>query len=347
MLRWNIPPLPASLDEALWGRIHGKTKPLGSLGRLETLAFQLGRIQQSLRPELKNPTFLVFAGDHGIAESGVSSYPQEVTTQMVLNFLAGGAAINVFCRQHELKLQVVDAGVKGDLPDHPDLRRCKVRPGTRNFLHDPAMTSAELEEALRHGVAVVEECSRSGSNLLGFGEMGIGNTSSAAALMQRLSGLPLECCVGRGTGLDDTGLKHKHAVLESALERHPEVADPWEVLRTFGGLEIAMMSGAMLQAAQRGMVLLVDGFIATVAFLVAVQVQPRIQEYAVFAHQSEEQGHRRLLEFLQAEPLLHLGMRLGEGSGAAVAFPLLQSAAAFLSEMASFESAGVSERSDA
>ena len=346
MPTWNIPALSDEWTAKLQHLIDHKTKPPGSLGRLETLALQIGRVQFTTSPQLQNPAMLVFAGDHGITAEGVSPYPSEVTAQMVLNFLGGGAAINVFCRQHGIVLKVVDAGVASDLPEHPELVQAKVRRGTRNFLHESALTLKENEEALERGAALVREFRDSGSNVIGFGEMGIGNTSAAAVLMQRLTGIPLKDCVGRGTGLDDAGLSRKCEVLGNALARHADINEPLEVLATFGGCEIAMMTGAMLEAAQSRMLLLIDGFIATSAFLVAFRMHPEIRDYAVFAHQSDEQGHRRMLEFLQAEPLLNLGMRLGEGTGAAVAFPLVQSAVAFLNEMASFESAGVSDRSD-
>lgn len=346
MPTWNIPPLSNENTTELQHRIDRKTKPPGSLGRLEALALQIGRIQGTTSPQLQNSAMLVFAGDHGITAEGVSPYPSEVTAQMVLNFLAGGAAINVFCRQHGIALKVVDAGVASELPEHPELVQAKVRPGTRNFLHEPALTPEETAMALERGVALVQELRNFGSNVIGFGEMGIGNTSAAAALMQRLTGIPIADCVGRGTGLDDAGLAKKCGVLGNALARHADVSEPLEVLATFGGCEIAMMTGAMLEAAQSGMLLLVDGFIASAAFLVACRMHPEIKDYAVFAHQSDEQGHRRMLEFLQAEPVLNLGLRLGEGTGAALALPLVQSAVVFLNEMASFESAAVSDRSD-
>ena len=347
MPEWSLLPLDSPLTESLQHRIDQKTKPVGALGTLEALALKIGQVQNTLHPTLRRPAFLVFAGDHGIVESGVSPYPQEVTAQMVLNFLAGGAAINVFCRQHQIDLQVIDAGVKSPLPDHPALVRRKVCAGTRNFLQEPALTSEELQTALRHGQELAQEAIRQGSNVLGFGEMGIGNTSAAAALMQRLTDLPLEDCVGRGTGLDDSGLSHKQRVLAEALERHANVQEPLKVLQTFGGAEIAMMTGAMLETAQQQQLILLDGFIATAAFLVAFRMHPEVRDYVICCHQSDEQGHQRMLEFLNLTPLLRLNMRLGEGTGAAVAFPILQSAALFLNEMASFESAGVSSRHDA
>ena len=346
MSSFSISAVSSALSDDLQQKIDTKTKPPGSLGRLETLALQIGRIQNTLTPKLKSPTILVFAGDHGITEEGVSPFPQEVTAQMVLNFLNGGAAINVFCRQHNLRLHVVDAGVKGDLPEHPDLAAAKIGRGTKNFAQTPAMSAEECEKALNKGAELSRTLPETECNVIGFGEMGIGNTSAAAALMQRYTGLPLEDCVGKGTGLDDSGLARKREILQKALDLHSKIQEPEAVLATFGGFEIAMMVGAMLESAVLGRILLIDGFIAGSAFLAASRIAPEIQEYAVFTHQSDELGHSEMLKFMQAEPLLSLGMRLGEGTGAAVAFPLLQSAVAFLNQMASFESAGVSDRTD-
>jgi nicotinate-nucleotide--dimethylbenzimidazole phosphoribosyltransferase len=346
MSSFSIPSFSTTLDTELQQKIDTKTKPPGSLGKLEALSLQLGRIQNTLSPELRNPSILVFAGDHGITEEGVSPYPQEVTEQMVLNFLHGGAAINVFCRQNSINLHVVDAGVKGDFPEHPDLISAKIGRGTKNFAQIPAMTKTECEKALKKGAELSRMLPETECNVIGFGEMGIGNTSSAAVLMQRYTGLPLEICVGKGTGLDDSGLAHKREILQKALDLHAEIQEPKEVLATFGGFEITMMTGAMLESAVLGRTLLIDGFIAGSAFLAASRIVPEIMQYAVFTHQSDELGHVEMLKFLKAEPLLSLGMRLGEGTGAAIAYPLLQSAVAFLNEMASFESAGVSDRSD-
>lgn len=336
-----------SMDGALQHAIDIKTKPPGSLGALERVAHQVGRIQQSATPGLARPAMLVFAGDHGIVAAGVSSYPQAVTAQMVLNFLRGGAAINVFCRTHGIELEVVNAGVAADFPPHPALVDVPIARGTRNFLDGPAMTREQLEAALSAGAARVALHASRGTRMIGFGEMGIGNTSSAACLMQRLTGLPLAACVGRGTGVDDAGLAHKTRVLERALAAHPatgERADPLATLATFGGFEIAMMTGAYLAAAKLGLVIVVDGFISTAALLVASRLAPAVPEYCVFAHASDETGHRAMLDALNAKPLLALGLRLGEGTGAALAMPLVQAAAAFLREMATFEGAGVSER---
>jgi len=346
-MNFNIAQPNQALKDALVQKINQKTKPLGALGVLESIALQIGLIQNTLIPQLSKPTLLVFAGDHGVVAAGVSPYPQAVTAQMVLNFLRGGAAINVFARQHNMQLRVVDAGVNYVFEDHPDLIHAKVNFGTRNFLVEPAMTLVQCEQALATGAALVEKEINAGSNVLGFGEMGIGNTSSASCLMSVLCNLPIEQCVGRGTGFDDAGLAKKTTTLKQALAAHQLRNDAaMQVLATFGGFEIAMMVGAMLAAAQNKALLLIDGFIATSALLVASRLQPNILQYCVFAHCSGEAGHRQLLASLEARPLLDVGLRLGEGTGAVLAYPLVQAAVNFLNEMASFESAGVSEKSD-
>jgi nicotinate-nucleotide--dimethylbenzimidazole phosphoribosyltransferase len=333
-----------ALTADLTHKINQKTKPLGALGRLEEIALQIGLIQQTLTPKLHKPTMLVFAGDHGIANSGVSPFPQAVTAQMVLNFLGGGAAINVFARQNGFALRVIDAGVNHVFEAHPDLIDAKIAIGTANFLHEPAMTQTQCEQALTRGASLSRQEIAAGCNVLGFGEMGIGNTSSASCLMSVLCGLPIEDCVGRGTGLDDAGLRNKTSILKQAIQQHAlNGQDTIQVLATFGGFEIAMMVGAMLGAAEQKAVLLIDGFIATSAMLVAAKMQPNILDYCVFAHCSNENAHRAMLNHLGAKPLLDLDMRLGEGTGAALVYPLVLAAVNFLTEMASFESAGVSE----
>ncbi|SPD47794.1 nicotinate-nucleotide--dimethylbenzimidazole phosphoribosyltransferase [Cupriavidus neocaledonicus] len=341
----EIPPLDDALRPVLQAAIDDKTKPLGALGRLEALALQLGLIQGSARPVLRRPTVIVFAADHGVADAGVSAYPAEVTAQMVQNFLAGGAAINVFSRQHGIALEIVDAGVRVPLPAAPGLVNCRIADGTRNFADEPAMTPAQAAAAMTAGMARVLRHAQQGCNVIGFGEMGIANTSAAACLMQRLTGLPLEDCIGRGTGLDDAGLARKRAVLAGALARHADALAPLDVLAAFGGFEIAMMAGAFLAAAASRMVILVDGFIATAALLVAQRLDPNVLPYCVFTHCSHERGHRALLAQFDAAPLLALDVRLGEGTGCALAWPLLASAAAFLNEMATFSGAGVSTAS--
>lgn len=337
-----------SLASALQAKINNKTKPLGALGRLEALALKIGLIQNTLSPELTQPVMMVFAGDHGIVESGVSPYPQAVTQQMVLNFLAGGAGINVFAKQNNMAVRVIDAGVNHVFPPHPDLIDAKIGMGTRNFLVAPAMTLAQCEQALAQGAALARAEIAAGSNVLGFGEMGIGNTSAAAALMCMLCHLPPQDCVGRGTGLDDDGLSRKVTIIEQAMRQHRlDGKDPLQVLATFGGFEIAMMAGAMLGAAERRAILLIDGFIATAALLVASRIAPAVLDYCIFAHCSDETGHALLLKELGAKPLLDLGLRLGEGTGAALAYTLVQAAVNFLNDMASFESANVSRQDSA
>lgn len=329
------PVLSAALDAA----INNKTKPLGSLGMLEQMAKQIGLIQRTISPSINSPAILVFAGDHGIVAENVSPYPQSVTWQMVENFLADGAAINVFARQNGCALHVIDAGVNHDFGFREGLIDRKVANGTRNFRVEPAMTTDQCSMALRHGQALAATLQ---GNVLGFGEMGIGNTSAAAALMHKLTGVPVAGCVGAGAGLSQQGVDHKRRVIEEAVARYPLVSDPMDILATFGGFEIAMIAGAMLSAAERRMVLMIDGFIVTSALLVAARLQPAILDYCVFSHCSDERGHRHMLEHLGVRPLLQLGLRLGEGSGCALAMPLLHAAVNFLREMATFESAQVS-----
>lgn len=341
-----LSPLDRTLAPALQAKIDGKTKPLGALGRLESLAVQLGLIQHSLAPQIRQPHILVCAGDHGAAKAGISAYPQEVTWQMVENFLADGAAINVLARQAGAQLIVADAGVAHDFGAREGLFDAKVGAGgTANYLEGPAMSAAQCQAAMAHGSSIAQQLAASGCNTLGFGEMGIGNTASASLLTHCLTSLPLADVIGRGTGLDDAGLAHKRALLAQAIANWPERSDaPLAVLARFGGFEIAMLTGAMLAAAQAGMTLVIDGFIVTSALLVAARIDPRILDYCVFSHRSNEAGHRLQLDWLKAQPLLDLDLRLGEGSGAALALPLLRTACALMNEMASFASAGVSEK---
>lgn len=342
----NISQPDQSLKSALVNKINYKTKPLGALGMLETVALQIGLIQQTLTPQLSAATMLVFAGDHGIVEAGVSSFPQAVTAQMVLNFLQGGAAINVFTAQNNMRLRVIDSGVNYTFAANPNLIDAKIALGTHNFLNEPAMTVAQCALAFERAAQIVDAQIAEGCNVFGFGEMGIGNTSSASCLMSVLCSLPIEDCVGRGTGLDDAGLIKKTNVLMQALDKHNLTGDDaMQTLATFGGFEIAMMVGAMLQAANKQCTLLIDGFITTAALIVAAKLQPNILHYCVFTHCSDESGHQKMLDFLQVKPLLNIDLRLGEGTGAALAYPLVQAAVNFLNNMASFESASVSQKS--
>lgn len=320
--------------------IDTKTKPLGALGRLEDLAEQIARIQGTPAPRMTACTLTIFAADHGIALSGVSAFPQVVTGQMVLNFLVGGAAANVFAKVNDVQLQVVDAGVIGDPIDHPALINRRIAAGTGNFLTEPAMTTAQAQSALQHGAEIARAAA---GEALAFGEMGIANTATAAALTHKLTGLPLVDLVGRGTGLDDAGLAKKLDILTRAVNRTGALS-PQHAMAEYGGFEILMITGAMLETAKSARVVIVDGFIATAAAVLAVALEPNARAAMVFAHQSHEAGHQALLAYLNAQPLLALEMRLGEGTGALLAWPLLKAAAAMMTDMASFETAGVSTR---
>ena len=346
-MTFSIPNIASTQDTALAARLQHKidfkTKPLGALGQLEGLALQLGLVQRSQTLAFSQPQMLVFAADHGVAAEGVSAFPQAVTMQMVANMLAGGAAINVLARQHGFALQVVDAGVAGELANHPQLIKRSMGRGTQNLAAGPAMTAPQLHAALQAGSTVLASLP---GNVVAFGEMGIANTSPAALLLHRLAGVPIDDATGRGTGLSDPQLASKQAVLARAAALHLAATEPLAALAALGGFEIAMMVGAMLQAAAERRVILVDGFIAGSAALAACALAPAAKDYMVFCHRSAERGHHLLLAHLKATPLVDLGMRLGEGTGALLAWPLVQSAALLINEMASFESAGVSGKAD-
>lgn len=336
---FQVPPVSCDLDAAIRRAIDAKTKPLGALGALETVAAQVARIQSTLTPALRGCRLTLFAADHGITEAEVSAYPQAVTRQMVANFLGGGAAANVFARTNGVELQVVDAGVAGEPMEAAGLISRRIAAGTRNFAVEPAMTAEQCETALSTGEVLGAGVA---ADAAAFGEMGIGNTSSATMVAHKITGKGLDALVGRGAGLDDAGLARKHEILQGAAGRTPERLDAPDALREYGGFEMVMMAGAMAGAARAGAVVLVDGFIAGVAALAAVQMAPALRDYLVFAHRSAEHGHGAVLAALDARPLLDLELRLGEGTGALLAWPVLRCAAAMLSEMASFESAGVS-----
>jgi nicotinate-nucleotide--dimethylbenzimidazole phosphoribosyltransferase len=344
-------------------RLDTRTKPQGSLGRLETLAIRIGLTLQSEQPRFTQPRIMVFAGDHGIAPAGVSAFPQEVTAQMVMNYLSGGAAINVLARQLGLALAVIDAGVASPLEPTPGLIDRSLGRGTRNYMIEPAMTAEQRDVAIATGRELAAAAIADGSNALLLGEMGIGNTASASMLLHRVVGLPLEDCVGRGTGLDDAGLSRKLQLLQTASARCPNKLSPLEALAEFGGFELAMIVGAIVEAARHRCLVVIDGFAVSVAALIAGLIEDTSSQgasvthshvgalsvgalsHCVFSHCSAEKAHRALLRQLGVQPLLDLELRLGEASGAALAWPLIDSSARLLSDMASFESAGVSDRS--
>ena len=341
----NLPPVPdlhqPDLAAALRHKISRKTVPEGALGRMAALAERLGLILGTAEPHLSAPQLLVCAADHGIAARGVSAYPSDVTWQMVGNFLAGGALVSVLARQHGIAQTVVDCGVRHDFAPAPGLVIRKIAPGTQDSSQGPAMSAAQCAQALANGIELVKALP---GNALLLGEMGIGNTSAASLLVARLGGIDVAEVTGAGTGLDAAGIARKTAVLRQALAANAAAAAPLDALAALGGFEIATLTGAVLQAANERRVIVVDGFIASSAVLVASRIAPAVLQRCVFAHRSDERGHARLLGLLGAEPLLALGLRVGEGSGAVLAWPLLESSGRILNEMASFESAGVSDK---
>ncbi len=323
------------------------TKPAGSLGQLEELSVQLAGITGRARPRFPRKAVIVLCADHGVAASGVSAYPSAVTAQMVANFLAGGAAINVLARQVGARVVVADLGVAAELPDAPALRRAKIARGTRNLADGPAMTVAEAHAAIEAGATILEDELARGLDLVATGDMGIGNTTASSAIVAAITGVPVADVTGRGTGVDDQGWARKVAVIERALGRNqPDPADPIDVLAKVGGFEIGGLVGVILGAAANRIPVVVDGFISGAAALLAVELCPPARDYLIAAHRSVEVGHRVVLKRLGLEPLLALNLRLGEGTGAALAMPLVDAAAAILDEMATFAEAGVSEKSE-
>ena len=324
--------------------IDSKTKPIGSLGRIEDIARKICLIQKSTNPILINPKIVIFAGDHGIANSGVSKYPQEVTNQMVKNFLNGGAAINVFSSTHSIKLLIVDAGVNYEFENTKNLINKKIDFGTKNFINQKAMNKKQLEECFKSGKKIIQDISLSGTNILGFGEMGIANTSSATMIMSSLLNLPIEKCVGTGTGLNQKQLKIKTNLLEQAKQFHGTINDIYEVLQTFGGFEILQMCSAILESYKKNMIIMVDGFISTCAYLAASKINPKIIDNVFFSHKSPERGHNLLLNKIDEKPILNLDMRLGEGTGCALLYPIILNSVNFINNMATFKNAKVSTK---
>ena len=334
-----------TFQETLQHKIDTKTKPLGSLGILEKIAFKVGLVQQTTHPKLSKPAILVFAGDHGIVNSEpLSPFPQEVTTQMIFNFLQGGAAINVFCKQHNIALKIIDAGVNFDFENTPNLINAKINKGTADYSITPAMSIEDCNKAIAKGKELVTKQFTEGTNIIGFGEMGIGNTSSASLLMSAFTQTPIKECIGKGTGLTQDATRVKTAILNKVYNNYENKTDPIDILATFGGYEIAMITGAILQAKTLNMIILIDGFIVTSALLAAKAIDSNIVDNCIFAHCSDEHGHTQMLSFLNADVILNIGLRLGEGTGAALAYPLVQSAVNFLNEMASFKSASITNK---
>lgn len=331
---------------ALVDKINNLTKPKGSLGRLEELAVQIGTIQQTLSPRLEKPQNIIFAADHGIVKEGVSFSAPEVTAQAIPNFLKGGAGINMFCRQHHFELKLVDCGVNFDFNGLPGLIDRKIRKGTRNYLYEAAMTEEEFDRAIAIGAEMVDLVHSEGTNIVSFGEMGIANTSSSSLWMTYLTGIPLKQCVGAGSGLDESGISHKYDVLKRSMDNYSGDASVTDVLRYFGGYEMVAAVGAMLRAAELRMIIIIDGFIMTNCLLAAQKLYPAVTEYCIFGHQGDEVGHKLLLDYLGARALLHLDLRLGEGTGAICAFPIIDSAVRMINEMNDFKKAAVTKYFD-
>ena len=343
MYTFNIKTPDKKIIPALQDKIDNLTKPKGSLGRLEELAVQIGTIQQTLCPVLKNPQNIVFAADHGVIVEGVSFSAPEVTAQQIYNFLKGGAGINMFARQHHLMLKVVDCGVNADFGHLPGLFDRKIRKSTTNYLHQAAMTKAEMNRAIEIGIEMVDLAWQDGTNIISFGELGMANTSASSIWMSYFTGIPLKECVGAGSGLDNKGIAHKYNVLRQAMANYKGDGSTEDILRWFGGFEMVAAVGGMLRAAERGMIIIIDGFIMTNCVLAASKLYPEILEYCIFGHQGDEAGHKLVLDVLQARPLLNLGLRLGEGTGAICAYPIIESAVHMINEINSFQKAAITK----
>lgn len=335
--------------EDIQKKIDNLNKPKGSLGRLESLALQICTVQQTLTPQLIHPCHILFGADHGIEREGVSFSPREVTWQQMINYGKGGGGVNMFCRQHGFKLRVVDTGVDYDFDaeKHSHVIPRKIAYGTRNFLHEAAMTDEQMQRAMAIGAEQVDECHAEGCNIISFGEMGIGNTSPSSIYMHLLLGIPMEKCVGAGSGLGADGVRHKLDVLTRAVERTAERQmdgmDAMDVMREYGGFELVAATGGMLRAAELNVLILVDGFIMTACMLAASRINPKVMDCAIFGHCGDEGGHRLMLDAMGAEPLLSLGLRLGEGTGALCAYPIVQSAVNMINEMDNFAHAEITK----
>lgn len=346
MRTFNIQHPNQALRPAIQAKLDNLNKPKGSLGRLESLAMQICMVQNTLSPALTHPCHLLFGGDHGIENEGVSVSPRSVTWQQMINFTQGGGGVNMFCRQHEFDLYIIDVGVDYDLSDTPNIINRKIRRGTNNFLYEPAMSSAEFTKAINVGADMVDVCHNHGSTILSIGEMGIANTSPSSIWMSLFSNIPIGECIGAGAGLASEGIQHKQKVLTTAIDNFLKVNasfTPEYAIQYFGGFEMVAAIGAMLRAAELRMVILIDGFIMTACAMAACQLYPATKEYMIFGHCGDESGHKRMLATLEAEPLLNLGMRLGEGTGALCAYPIVLSAVKMINEMNTFDNAGITK----
>lgn len=344
MIHFYIKAPNLSIEKSLIEKINNLNKPKGSLGRLEEIALQIGLIQQTLSPSLHHPCHLLFGGDHGIERENVSVSPRDVTWQQMINFTQGGGGVNLFCRQHGFKLRLIDMGVDHDLTAYPAIINHKIAHGTANFLHNPAMNDEQFQRALHIGATLVDDCFAEGCNIISIGEMGIANTSPSSIWMSIFENLPLNECIGAGAGLNHTEMQHKLAVLQTAVDRFfAQGYQPIDAIPYFGGFEMVGAIGAMLRAAERHMVILVDGFIMTACMLAASQMHPEVLAYAIYGHCSDEGGHRKMLKLMNAKPLLSLGLRLGEGTGALCSYPIIDSAVRMINEMNNFDNAHITK----
>ena len=346
MKQFNITHTNKSFAPQIQAKIDNLNKPKGSLGRLEELAMQICLIQQTLEPSLAHPCHLLLGGDHGIEREGVSVSPREVTWQQMINFTHGGGGVNMFCRQHGFKLRIVDVGVDYDLSNIEGIINRKIARGTRNFLYEPAMSEKEFDQAIQIGCDLVDDCIAEGCRILSIGEMGIANTSPSSIWMHLFTGIPLEDCIGAGAGLDAPGIRHKYEVLSNALANYQATTHhptPITHIRYFGGYEMIAAIGAMLKAAEKHLVILIDGFIMTACALAAIQLYPAAKDYMIFTHCGDESGHKRMLDAMGANALLNLGLRLGEGTGALCAFPIVDSAVRMMNEMNNFDNARITK----
>ena len=346
MKAFDIHLVDRSMQAVIQAKIDNLNKPKGSLGRLEELAMQVCLVQQTLEPSLAHPCHLLLGGDHGIEHEGVSVSPREVTWQQMINFTHGGGGVNMFCRQHGFKLRIVDVGVDYDLSDIPGIIDRKIACGTKNFLYEPAMTEEEFDKAIQVGAELVDDCVKEGCRILSIGEMGIANTSPSSIWMHLFGNIPLNECIGAGAGLDTPGIRHKYEVLSKAVANYnasPKQGSLEGSLSYFGGFEMIAAIGAMLHAAEQHLIILVDGFIMTACAIAAIRLYPASQDYMIFTHCGDESGHKRMLDIVDAKPLLHLGLRLGEGTGALCAFPIVDSAVRMMNEMNNFDNSKITK----